>query len=290
MNKIFLALLLYLINAVLVSADGFDSYIQSAPKLSFLRAGTNALKIGSTGVIADAISFEASIDLMVREMPDLCYVKIENVKEGNEFDFSIFSSFKKLKYIEVIGEGGVKNIGTVSGMGELKYLRLNLKQLSAGALNGIEKSPILTSLDISSSKLYSFPVQVLALQGLESLNISHNHIGILPSLKVMLHLKSLELQYNNIESLKGAIEQNVLPVSLEYLDLSFNRLTGPMLNLNDLTSLRHVRLFCNYICEFNASQFPSKLSKIEVSASVNIIVDSANLVDVKIIKYSDTDI
>ncbi|ESQ37981.1 hypothetical protein EUTSA_v10028712mg [Eutrema salsugineum] len=128
---------------------------------------------------------------------------------------------------------------TISHSKNLRFLAISRNFLSGEIPASLGELRGLKTLDLSYNQLTgSIPPSIGSLPELSNLILCHNHLnGSLPQFFSQT-LTRIDLRRNN---LTGAISPTSLPPSLQYLSLSWNKLTGPvnriLLRLNQLSYL-----------------------------------------------------
>ncbi|KAJ0772086.1 putative non-specific serine/threonine protein kinase [Helianthus annuus] len=111
-------------------------------------------------------------------------------------------------------------------------------------------------LDLSSNKFSgSIPVELMALQALQSLNISNNHLtGVIPkNIGDMKFLESFDVSSNH---LSGELPMSLSGLSfLSSFNVSFNNLTGRIPTSTQLQSFNESSFFGNKLCGVPLTQF-----------------------------------
>jgi Leucine-rich repeat (LRR) protein len=129
-----------------------------------------------------------------------------------------------------------------SGISKAKNLEyLNIDESNLSSLSGLGMASTLKLLHIANTKLdeQQFPQEILSLTGLQSLDLSGNPIGIVPSLASHKNLAYFACSQCGING-NIPVWLNSM-TNLEHLQLDGNSLTGtlprPLLNLTDLKYL-----------------------------------------------------
>lgn len=135
---------------------------------------------------------------------------------------------------------------SISQLNDLRFLAISRNFLSGGIPATLGQLRNLKTLDLSYNQLTGdIPRSIGTIPGLSNVILSHNRIsGSVPPF-LSETLTRLELKHNE---LSGSISPTSLPPSLQYLSLSWNRLSGPV----DLLLIRLDRL--NYL-DLSMNQF-----------------------------------
>ncbi|XP_026438564.1 receptor-like protein EIX2 [Papaver somniferum] len=153
----------------------------------------------------------------------------------NKFQGTIPSGITKLQYLGFVDlsknsiEGNVSLASLINEM-NLTSLDLSSNKLTLDIDQPLHMYPILRleRLLLGSCNLKRFPTSIICnLTHLWLLELSHNNLtGAIPSCLFRLkYLHSLDLSHNN---LSGVIPFNLSKVSLDWIDLSNNKLHGPL--------------------------------------------------------------
>lgn len=101
----------------------------------------------------------------------------------------------------------------------------------------------LEHLQASYCKLARIDARVLGLKQLRKLDLSHNHIKQLPAtIGDLVCLQELNLHDNHLETFSGALCTSTLQRSLQFLDLSQNRMKALPREFCQLRELVHLKL------------------------------------------------
>ncbi|CAA0828145.1 RNI-like superfamily protein [Striga hermonthica] len=133
---------------------------------------------------------------------------------------------------------------TLSQLKYLRFLAISRNFISGGIPEGLSQLRMLQTLDLSFNQLTGgIPHGVAALPALSNVILCHNRLaGTVPPFTSRI-LTRLDLKHND---LSGPIPPNGLPPSLQYLSLSWNRLSGPVDRLlSRLNRLNYVDLSLN---------------------------------------------
>ncbi|GAA0145946.1 hypothetical protein Leryth_000617 [Lithospermum erythrorhizon] len=114
----------------------------------------------------------------------------------------------------------------LSGLRNLRFLGISRNFISGSIPGSICQLVGLRTIDLSFNQLSgSIPLGIGSLPALSNVILCNNKlIGSIPPF-VSPTLTRLDLKHND---LSGSLSQNALPDSLQYLSLSWNRLTGPV--------------------------------------------------------------
>lgn len=135
---------------------------------------------------------------------------------------------------------------TLSQLINLRFLALSRNFISGDLPETLGQLRGLQTLDLSYNQLTgSIPWSVGALPALSNVILGHNRLsGSVPSF-VSQTLTRLDLKHNE---LNGSLDSTSLPPSLQYLSLSWNRLTGPVDRvLTGLNRLNYLDLSMNQL-------------------------------------------
>ncbi|KAK9282058.1 hypothetical protein L1049_004970 [Liquidambar formosana] len=115
---------------------------------------------------------------------------------------------------------------TLSQCKNLRFLAVSRNFLSGGIPASLGQLRSLQTLDLSYNQLTGeIPRTIGTLPGLSNVILCHNRLsGSVPSFASQT-LTRLDLKHND---LSGSLSPSSLPPSLQYLSLSWNRLTGPL--------------------------------------------------------------
>ncbi|XP_068659489.1 LRR receptor-like serine/threonine-protein kinase ERECTA [Aristolochia californica] len=115
---------------------------------------------------------------------------------------------------------------TISHCRNLRFLAISKNFLHGGIPTSFSNLRSLQTLDLSYNLLTgSVPRSVGEIPSLSNVILCHNRLSGSIPLFIAPNLIRLDLKHND---LSGAISPSSLPPSLQYLSLSFNRLTGPV--------------------------------------------------------------
>ncbi|KAJ4837040.1 hypothetical protein Tsubulata_028295 [Turnera subulata] len=133
---------------------------------------------------------------------------------------------------------------SISQLKDLRFLAVSRNFLTGGIPAGLGQLRSLRTLDLSYNQLSGeIPHSVGTIPGLSNVILCHNRLsGPVPPF-LSQSLTRLDLHHND---LSGSLAPYSLPPSLQYLSLSWNRLTGPVDRvLNRLDQLNYLDLSMN---------------------------------------------
>ncbi|XVE77717.1 hypothetical protein DITRI_Ditri13aG0085500 [Diplodiscus trichospermus] len=133
---------------------------------------------------------------------------------------------------------------SISQLKDLRFLAISRNFISGDIPASFRQLRSLKTLDLSYNQLAGeIPCSIGALPELTNVILCHNHLsGSVPSF-LSQGLTRLDLKHN---ALSGSLAPNSLPPSLQFLSLSWNRLTGPVDKLlSRLEQLNYLDLSLN---------------------------------------------
>jgi len=111
-------------------------------------------------------------------------------------------------------------------------------------------------LDLSKSKLKSFPIEILAFKNLNVLKLEKNKISSIPSgISKLIHLQELDLGKNRLEEFPGDV---VELINLKRLVLNQNYIEGIPYMIKNLEKLEYLDMWSN-----NLATFPESLGELK---------------------------
>ncbi|KAK7267205.1 hypothetical protein RIF29_19870 [Crotalaria pallida] len=215
-----------------------DRFITECGKnkgLKFLNFTKNKLQgalptfYGFKGLESLDMSFNQIVGAIDRELDELVSLRSLNLS-SNSFHGPLPTNLGKSMILEKL-KLSVNNFSGKIPDEILSYKNLSVIDLSANNLSGAIPINIgmlskLESLILSSNNLDGeIPISLRNITTLERFAANQNHFkGAVPA-GITTHLTSLDLSYNNLDSIP---EDLLSPSKLQVIDLSKNRLSGPL--------------------------------------------------------------
>lgn len=179
---------------------------------------------------------------------------------SRNFIKSVPGSINMLKNLTILNLQSNRLSCLPAGFGNLKHLQL--LDLSSNLFTEypevINECTNLLQVDLSSNRIYSIPSNINKLAKLAKLNFAYNNLTVIPNLKDMANLRTINLKDNLIHSFRASSK------SLQYIYLSDNRISefeDELPNLrtldvakNPLTSVYFKENVMNFLTTLNLSK------------------------------------
>ena len=239
-------------------------FYQKAGDIESLDLSSNANSFLPLDFIESATSLSSlrMVNVRASKFPqNITHVNtLVSLELSRNFIKSIPGSISMLKNLTILNLQSNRLTSLPEGFGSLVHLQL--LDLSSNLFTEypevINKCTSLLQVDLSSNRIYQIPQTINKLKKLAKLNLAYNNLTIIPNLKDMSNLRTINLKDNLIHSFKASSK------SLQYIYLSDNRISefeDELPNLrnldvakNPLTSVYFKENFMNFLTTLNLSK------------------------------------